>query len=261
MKKPSMTDASTGHDSVRLGSARSATIAVDGSSVTSSPPGTPAWFESVYSSIAGDAAKLPWPATSADAGLVRWLNAVAPNCLRTGCRAAVVGCGLGDEVAELARRGYDTTGFDVSPSAVRIAKSRYKDLDCSFVEADWSVLPSVHRHRFDLVVTVRGLCWVRPTGLLDAARGLAELVRSHGHVLIVSEGRRANAPTAAIGDVDGTDRGAGSVGPPWPLSADELAVLMARVGLHAEDGVQEFEDTDETTGKKTYKLRGCFVRS
>jgi len=224
------------------------------------PPGTPAWYESIFAASAGDATRLPWPATSADAGLVRWLNAVAATCLRTGCRAAVLGCGLGEEVAELSRRGYDTVGFDVSPTAVRIAKSRFADLDCSFIEADWSVLPSVYRHRFDLVITVRGLCWVRPTGLLDAARGLAELVRSQGRVLIVSEGRRVNGDGGGPGE-EAADERSESVGPPWPLSADELSVLMARVGLRAEDGVQEFEDIDEPTGRKSYKLRGCFLRA
>jgi DNA-binding transcriptional ArsR family regulator len=47
------------------------------------------------------------------------------NLVGTGRRAVVVGCGLGADAEYVASRGYQTTGFDISEAAVRIARRRH----------------------------------------------------------------------------------------------------------------------------------------
>ena len=43
---------------------------------------------------------------------------------RSGARAVVVGCGLGADALHLSRLGFETTGFDVSETAIRLARRR-----------------------------------------------------------------------------------------------------------------------------------------
>src|SRR5690349_11117782 len=86
--------------------------------------GGPGWHEEVYRAAAGDMAKVPWADARPSPALVSWLNSEAPGRVRPGSRACVIGCGLGDDVAELTNRGYDAFGFDVSPTAIEWARKR-----------------------------------------------------------------------------------------------------------------------------------------
>ena len=55
--------------------------------------------------------------------------------MRRGSRV-VVGCGLGDDVAELLSRGYDAVGFDVSPTAIGWARPTWMGVDYPAMKAD-----------------------------------------------------------------------------------------------------------------------------
>ena len=72
------------------------------------------WFDSFYdvASQKNDATAVPWVHDHPNRAMVNWLNAVAPSLVRCGARVAVVACALGDDAAELVRRGYDVTAFD-----------------------------------------------------------------------------------------------------------------------------------------------------
>jgi predicted TPR repeat methyltransferase len=157
----------------------------------------------------------------------------------------VIGCGLGDDVCELALRGYDVLGFDVSSSAIDWCKRRHPDLVDRFTQADLLNIPGRLKRRFDLVVevyTVQSL----PVGLRDAAvAGAASLLRPHGTMLVTCRGRDENEPA---------DPGAG---PPHALSGRELAALMARHGLSPTRSIDDFLD-DEQPPKR--RLRGAFRR-
>jgi hypothetical protein len=202
-------------------------------------------FEGVYQDAGGDALRIPWHRDGANPPLVSWLNAEAPSLVRPGASAVVVGCGLGDDVCELASRGYDVLGFDVSASAVDWCKRRHPDLVDRFAQADLLNLPSRLRRRFDLVVevyTVQSL----PVTLRDAAvAGAVSLLRPHGTLLVTCRGRN---------EADALDE---SGEPPYPLTARELIGLMARHGLTPTRSVDDFYD-DETPPK--HRLRGAFRR-
>jgi SAM-dependent methyltransferase len=54
------------------------------------------------------------------------------------CRAIDLGCGAGNYAIYLATRGFEVTGVDISPTAVKIAKenARRKNVNCNFLVAD-----------------------------------------------------------------------------------------------------------------------------
>lgn len=202
-------------------------------------------FEGIYREAGGDALRVPWHRDGANPPLVSWLNAEAPSMVRPGASAVVVGCGLGDDVCELAMRGYDVLGFDVSASAVDWCKRRHPDLVDRFAQADLLNIPSRLKRRFDLVVevyTVQSL----PVALRDAAvAGAVSLLRPHGTMLITCRGRDESEPLNP------------GAGPPYPLTARELIALMARHGMTPTRSIDDFYD-DEQPPK--HRLRGAFRR-
>jgi SAM-dependent methyltransferase len=54
------------------------------------------------------------------------------------CRTLDVGCGAGNYAVYLASRGFDVTGIDISPAAIKIAKrnAKRKNVSCAFLVAD-----------------------------------------------------------------------------------------------------------------------------
>ena len=54
------------------------------------------------------------------------------------CRAIDLGCGVGNYVVYLAARGFEVTGVDSSPTAIKIAKENAdkKGIKCKFIIAD-----------------------------------------------------------------------------------------------------------------------------
>ncbi len=70
------------------------------------------------------------------------------------CRAIDLGCGTGTNTCYLASRGFDATGVDISPEAVRLAaeKAANRGLKCNFISADLlDELPEIDG-KFDFAV-------------------------------------------------------------------------------------------------------------
>ncbi len=79
-----------------------------------------------------------------------------------GGRAIDLGCGVGTEAVLLARRGFDVTGVDFSPTAVRLARRRAAadGVDVEFIVDDLTRLRHVHG-TFDLLVDIGTLNDIR----------------------------------------------------------------------------------------------------
>src|SRR5947209_9506675 len=67
---------------------------------------------------------IPWEKGAPSPGLVDFLAAHPKLPRGTVC---VPGCGTGHDVREFAKAGFDVFGFDIAPSAIRLAKQRARD--------------------------------------------------------------------------------------------------------------------------------------
>lgn len=169
------------------------------------------WFEPVYAGARRRMAAVPWARGAPDPALRGWLD--APLATPPGRRAAVVGCGLGDDAALLAARGYDVLAFDVAPSAVAWARRRFRASTADFRVLDVLALPAELTGAFDLVVEVRTVPYL-PGVVREAAMDrIARLVAERGVLVAVTV--LATGPAAPSG------------GPPWPQAPSELAAYGA----------------------------------
>jgi len=89
-------------------------------------------MDKIYSTIPPD--KIPWNMEDPPE--------ILRNIVETGkvrpCKAIELGCGAGNYVMYLAKNGFDTTGVDISGSAIDMAKrsASEKGVDCTFITAD-----------------------------------------------------------------------------------------------------------------------------
>ncbi|HUL61758.1 MAG TPA: class I SAM-dependent methyltransferase [Methanocella sp.] len=77
---------------------------------------------------------IPWNSEAPPELLVRLVEAGQV----TPCRAIDLGCGTGNYVIWLAGQGFDATGIDLAPTAIKIARenARNKGVNCHFIVAD-----------------------------------------------------------------------------------------------------------------------------
>jgi SAM-dependent methyltransferase len=162
-----------------------------------------------------------------------WLD--TPVADPPGRRAVVVGCGLGDDAAELARRGFEVTAFDVAETAIAWAARRFDGVDVDWQVLDLLSLPDALLGTADLVVDVRTVISL-PGVVRDAAmHAIGSLARPGGVVV-----------TVTLMAVD-AEVARDAVGPPWPQAPSELAAYRAagleRLALEhpdpGEDGTME----------------------
>lgn len=168
------------------------------------------WFEVLYAAVEGDADGIPWADLSPNPNLVSWLDRQgAPG---TGSRALKIGCGLGDDAEELARRGFETTAFDISPTAIGWCRTRFPSSAVRYVEADLLQGPREWAHGFDLVVESYTLQVLPPQIRSEAMRRAADFVAPGGTLLVITRGRENAEDEGAM---------------PWPLTRQELGVFTA----------------------------------
>jgi SAM-dependent methyltransferase len=182
------------------------------------------WFESVYANAAHGEGQVPWALMRPSPHLIDWLDRQAVD--GPGQSALVVGCGLGDDAEELARRGFHVTAFDFSPTAIEQCKQRFPNGTVDYQVADLLGMPSGWKQAFGFVFenrTIQAMPYERHP---DAIRAIAATVAPGGRVLVLCHGRDANMPPRE------------SI--PWPLSRREL-VHFQHSGLREDD----FEDFDD----------------
>ncbi len=168
-----------------------------------------AWFEQLYAAADRGATAVPWDRDDPNPMLVEWLRGRRP-----AGNAIVVGCGYGRDSEHLSRLGYETTAFDISPTAIEAARARHPDSAVHYAAADLLALPARWHGAFDLVVEIRNVQALPPTLHAQAAAAVSSLVAPGGTLFV----------SGAAGD------GAAD-GPPWPLTRDELDAF-------AVDGVE-----------------------
>ncbi len=180
------------------------------------------FFDAVYAQADGDEGSVPWQHAISRRFIADWLDAYAP----TGHERVVVGAGLGDDAAALARKGLDVTAFDVSPTAVEWSASRHAELDVDWLVANLFELPAEWSEAFDLVVEVFTIQSIPPARQPAAADAIRRLLAENGTLVAVM--------LVHSGDSE-------PEGPPWPLHPTTLARLT--------------EDLDESR-RRTEALHG-----
>jgi 2-polyprenyl-3-methyl-5-hydroxy-6-metoxy-1,4-benzoquinol methylase len=192
------------------------------------------FFDTVYATANGNAQSIPWADLQPHPLALSWLE--AHNIEGTGKRALVVGCGLGDDAEELARRGFQVTAFDVSPNAIAWCKERFPTSSVEYQGADLFATPEQWRQAFDFVLeiyTVQALPIARRS---QAIASIASFVAPAGQLLIVC---RARDPQDDPGTM------------PWPLTRAELAEFE-QAGLR-ETTLEDVRDEDGRHFRAVYE--------
>jgi 2-polyprenyl-3-methyl-5-hydroxy-6-metoxy-1,4-benzoquinol methylase len=191
------------------------------------------WFETLYAEAAQGRAIVPWDHDTPNPQLAEWLRA-GDGAGRT---AVVVGCGLGTDAQFVASRGFTTTAFDLSVSAVQGARERHPDSTVRYEVADLFALPAQWRGAFDLVVESYTVQSLPDPPRRDAIPAVSALVAPGGELVVI----------AAAGDLEGPS------GPPFPLTRREIDAFAVD-GLRAES----VEDLLDDSG--TRRWRAVFHR-
>jgi hypothetical protein len=193
-----------------------------------------AWFEELYVKAGAGEAEVPWERTEPNPRLVSWAEGRSLDS--AGKRAIVVGSGLGMDAEYVGRLGFDTTAFDVAPTAIRVTQERFPDSKVRYLVADLLDPPPEWREAFDFVfesITVQAL---PPDLHAEATKRVTELVAPGGTLLVLS---------AAGEEGEGPEDG-----PPWPLTRAEVEAF-AQGGLE----LMRLEELHEALGNESFPHR------
>jgi len=168
------------------------------------------WFEQVYADAAAGKTSVPWDRGRANELLAQWASGQyrdGPLRAADGATAIVIGCGLGEDAEYIAGLGFATTAFDIAPTAIAAARSRFPGSPVDYQVADLLAPPDRWSQAFDLVVesiTVQAL--PDPPRAAALAR-LGEFVAPGGTLIVIARRR---------------EEGTADSGPPWSLTRAEV---------------------------------------
>jgi len=198
------------------------------------------WFDHVYKAARKTDAPedVPWVDLQPHRLFLEWLERENP----APCRVCVVGSGLGEDAEELARRGFEVTAFDVSPTAVDWCRERYPDSTVDYRTADLFDLPKEWFGVFELVVEVYTVQALPLAVREESSAAVASLTAPGGRLLVVSRAR--------------PDDESDPKGPPWPLSRLETTGFLV-------DGMNEesFETVTDADERAMVRFRVVYRRS
>ena len=175
-------------------------------------------FERLYAAAARGEVDVPWHREEPHQLILDRLKGVDG----TGQRALVVGAGYGQDAGFLAGLGFDTLGFDISPTAVARARERFPA--ARFEVADLLDPPAAWTGAFDVVVDVLIAQTLPAPVRPDAIANIRRFVAPGGTLLLLASARDDDEVV---------------VDPPWPLTRAEVgsyadgdlrAVLVDRTG-------------------------------
>jgi SAM-dependent methyltransferase len=163
------------------------------------------WFDDLYAAGASGRVQVPWSRTGPHPLLAAW--AAERHVDGAGLSAIVVGCALGADAEYLAGLGFETTGFDVAPTAIELACRRHPGSRVRYVTADILEPPAEWQHAFDLVVEIITVQALPPSVQPRAIANIGRLVAGGGTLLVVS-GIDDGQPRTRLADPDTLDRAA-----------------------------------------------------
>lgn len=165
------------------------------------------WFEGVYAKANNQPTHISWADLRPNPFLLEWLDRVQIDSHNKS--AVVVGCGLGDDAEELARRGYNVTAFDVSATAIDWCHQRFPNSQVDYTVGDLFHMPA--DWHFDFVVEINTIQAIPVNVRREVVKAIASLVAPGGTLLAI--GRIAKAVEQQIKR-------------PWPLTRAEINYFL-----------------------------------
>ena len=163
------------------------------------------WFEQLYREGEQGQSVVPWVELQTNPNLLDfWQRNPQPTAGRSALK---IGCGLGDDAEQLAAWGFETTAFDVSPTAIHGCRRRFPKSQVNYLSADLLAPPPGWTATFDFVLESYTLQVLPPSVRAKAIRMVAGFVAPGGALLLIARGR-------------GEDESEGQM--PWPLLKSEL---------------------------------------
>jgi 2-polyprenyl-3-methyl-5-hydroxy-6-metoxy-1,4-benzoquinol methylase len=184
------------------------------------------WFEELYTQAQGNEQAIHWADMAVNSNLLGWLD--RRNIQGKGKRALVVGCGLGDDAEELARRGFEVVAFDIAPTAIAWCRQRFPQSPVEYVVTDVFDPPGEWRGSFDFILEAYTLQVLPAEVRSRAMTSIAGLLAPGGMLLVICRGRSATDPPGEL---------------PWPLTTEELETLTS-AGLR-QGHFEDFFDQEE----------------
>jgi SAM-dependent methyltransferase len=192
------------------------------------------WFERLYDEAAGNSEVVPWADMCPNPIFLSW----AERCdlHGGGRRAADIGCGLGDNAEELARRGFEVVAFDVSKTAIDWCRRRFPQSRVEYEVADLLSLPLAWQRAMGFVLETYTVQVLQGEARRRAIDCIAGLVARGGPLLVLARGRDEGEPEGQM---------------PWPLLRSELDGFKS-AGLE-EVSFEDFYD-DESPPVRRFRV-------
>jgi threonine dehydrogenase-like Zn-dependent dehydrogenase len=166
------------------------------------------WFDRLYAAAVDGRISMPWNRDTPHPLVVDWAH--RSQLRGPGRTALVVGCALGADAEFVASLGFSTVAFDVSPTAITLARQRHPDTAVTYQSVDLLDAPDEWRQAFDLVIEVITLQALPPDLHAAASAAVRDFVAADGTLLVIGAVPDATDPTG-----------------PWPLTRAEIEGLAA----------------------------------
>lgn len=196
------------------------------------------WFEELYQLAETTSVPIPWADRKPNPNLVDLVQRLPP--ISPHSRALKVGCGWGDDAEWMASRGWQTTAFDIAPTAIAKCRARFPASAVSYQTADLFDPPAEWRRAFDVVQESYTLQVLPPELRPGAIAHIANFVKPGGRLLLITRSRLPDEPTGAM---------------PWPLTETEIAAF-------SDHGLTRsfFRHYTDTENPRVPRIQACFTR-
>jgi SAM-dependent methyltransferase len=189
------------------------------------------WFELLYKEAEQGQNVVPWADRGANPGLLDFWS-LNPQSTQEK-KALVIACGLGDDAEQLAAWGFDTTAFDISETAMRMARRRFPESKVTYTVADLFHPPSKWEQNFDFVFEANTVQALPLTLRAQAIHKIASFVRPGGKLLAIVRGREEGEPLGEL---------------PLPLTRTEMNEFVS-AGL-TENRFEEYFDKEDPPARR-----------
>jgi SAM-dependent methyltransferase len=195
------------------------------------------WFDVLYKEAEEGKSVVPWADRGVNPGLLEFWR-LYPQ-IAAGKKALVIACGLGDDAELLASWGFETTAFDISETAIQMARKRFPRSEVNYRVADLFQSPKDWERNFDFVFEANTVQALPAEIRTEAIRRIAAFVRPGGRLLAVVRGRKSDEPEGEL---------------PWPLTRAEMNEFVS-AGL-TEESFEEYFDNEEPPARR---FRGLYT--